>query len=230
MQSLSATKWTEPEKWTWTQICEGRIANFNIRANEELDPRNPDHDDKWSDNRRLSSRFLETILLHEPFRSAIPRQGVRIFGAYFSDVIDLIDASIEQPLLLYKSRFKSQVDMNRLRTPTVISLEGSKFDGDLNMDSISVGYSLLMRKAEFNAVVLRGAKIGGQLNIEGAAFKGKLNMNAVSVGYSLLMRNEAEFDEVVLLRAEIGGQLSMDEAAFKGKLIWILSRSAAAYS
>ena len=112
-------KWTEPEKWAWIEICEGRIANFNKHLNEELDPRNPAHDGKWSDDRILSSRFLETILLHEPFRSAIPRQGVRIFGAYFPDEINLTDASIERPLMVDRSRFKSQVDMFRLRTPAV---------------------------------------------------------------------------------------------------------------
>ena len=214
---LPLPKWTEPEKWAWTQICEGKEANFNERLKEKLDPRNPAHAGEWSDERKLSSIFLETILLHEPFRSAIPRRGVRIIGAYFPNFINLIDASIEQLLLLYKSRFKSQVDMNRLRTPTSISLEGSKFDGDLNMDSISVGDSLLMREAEFGKVVLRGAKIGGQLSMSGATFKGKLNMNAVSVGSSLFMGN-AEFGKVDLTGAKIGGQLSMSGATFKGKL------------
>ena len=196
-------KWTEPERWAWTQICEGRIANFNIRANEELDPINSDHDDKWSDGRILSSRFLETILLYEPFRSAIPRRGVHIFGAYFPNPIDLIDASIERPLMVHKSRFKSQVAMLRLRTPTLISLQGSKFDSDLNMDSISVGGNLFMRRAEFGEVVLRGAKIDGQSDMEGSTFKGKLDMASSSVGVHLFMR-DAIFDRSSALKgAEI---------------------------
>ena len=211
-------KWTKPEKWAWTQICEGQIANFNkCSNNEELDPRNPDHDDKWSDNRKLRSRFLETILLHEPFRSAIPRRGVRISGAYFPNCIDLRDASIERPLRLAQSRFKSQVDMSRLRTPTFISLEGSKFDKELNMNSASVGGHLFMRRAEFDEVDLIEAKIGDQLDVEGAAFKEKLDMDSVSTGSSLLMK-DAEFNEVVLRGAKISGQLSMVRSTFTGKL------------
>ena len=214
---LPLPKWTEPEKWAWTQICEGKEANFNERLKEKLDPRNPAHDGEWSDERKLSSIFLETILLHEPFRSAIPRQGVRIIGAYFPNFIDLTDASIERPLLLHKSRFRSQVDMNRLKTPTFISLEDSKFDDDLNMDSISTGGSLFMRRTEFDEVILRGAKIGGQLGMEGSTFKGKLDMGSISVGDSLLMPAK-EFGEVILRGAEIGGQLGMEGSTFKGKL------------
>ena len=184
---------------------------------EKLDPRNPAHDGEWSDERKLSSIFLETILLHEPFRSAIPRQGVRIIGAYFPNFIDLTDASIERPLLLHKSRFRSQVDMNRLRTLASISLEGSKFDGDLNMDSASVGGGLFMRRAEFGEVVLRGVEIGDQLDMEWATFKGKLNMDAASIGVNLFMR-KAAFREVNLRGAKIGDQLDMEWATFKGKL------------
>ena len=213
---LPLPKWTEPEKWAWTQICEGKEANFNERLKEKLDPRNPAHDGEWSDERKLSSIFLETILLHEPFRSAIPRQGVRIIGAYFPNFIDLTDASIERPLLLHKSRFRSQVDMNRLRTLASISLEGSKFDGDLNMDSASVGGGLFMRRAEFGEVVLRGVEIGDQLDMEWATFKGKLNMDAASVGSSLFM-GKAELNKPAnLIFLSVGSGLNARGVMLRG--------------
>ena len=216
---LPLPKWTDPEKWAWTQICEGRIANFNKRSNnEELDPRDPAHGDKWSNDRRLSSHFLETILLYEPFRSAIPHRGIRISGASFPDYINLADASIERPLMVHKSRFKSQVDMFRLRTLALISLEGSKFDGGLNMNSSSVGVHLLMRDATFDKVDLKGAKISDYLDMNGSTFKGKLDMDSASVGVNLFMR-DAIFDKVELRGAKISGQLSMIGSTFKGKLV-----------
>ncbi len=209
-------KWTDPEKWVWTQVCEGRIANFNKRSKEKLDPRNPAHDGRWSNDRILTSSFLETILLYEPFRSAIPRRGVRVFGAYFPNSINLISASIERPLKLDRSYFKSQVDMHRLRTPTFISLQGSKFDNDLNMDAISVGDNLFMSNTEFSKVVLNGAKIGNQLGMNGSIFKGKLSMDTVSVGSSLFMRN-AQFGEPAdLIFLSVGSNLDARGATLRG--------------
>ena len=62
--------WTEPEKWAWKEICEGRTADFNKPFNGPHDPRNPQHDRKWSDGRRtLSSDFLEAILGQETARA-----------------------------------------------------------------------------------------------------------------------------------------------------------------
>ena len=75
--------WTEPEKWVWEQVCKGERADFNARyavtpADLAPDPRNAAG---WSANRLLSSAFLELILLHAPYRDALPRHGVRIIGA-----------------------------------------------------------------------------------------------------------------------------------------------------
>ena len=215
---IQPPEWTEPEEWAWKEICEGRIANFNKRLNEELDPRNPDHDDRWSDNRRLSSRFLETILLHEPFRSAIPRQGVLVEGAYFPDSLDLKGASIERILELRASLFKSKVLLSYLTTPLLISLDGSKFDGLIEMHSVSIGSHLFMNEATFSAVDLRVSKIGRRLTMVGSIFEGELNMDGTSVGDDLFMR-EAVFKKYVRLR----GMKSIDQvdthhSTFEGEL------------
>ena len=98
-------------------------------------------------------------------------------------------------------------------------MSGSEFNGKLNMDSVSIGQSLLMeQQAEFDEVVLRGANVGGQISMSGSEFRGKLNMGAVSIGQSLLMGKQAEFDEVVLVGATVGGQISTSGSKFNGKL------------
>jgi len=75
-----------------------------------------------------------------------------------------------------------------MRTSHLISLQGSKFTGKLDMDKLEVRSSLFMRGgAEFAEVDLRGAKVGGQLDMTGSKFTGKLVMDQLEVGSSLLM-------------------------------------------
>ena len=216
----SLSKWTQSEQWAWTQICEARIANFNERPGGGLfDPRDVKDVENLSD-RKLRSSFLETILLHEPFRSAIPRHGVRIIGAYVSNSIDLSNASIDRPLRLEQSRFESNIDLRRLTTSTIISFEGSTFEGELAMDSVTVGGNLFMGwGSEFKDVSLEGAKIGGNLYMNDSTFDGRLNMESVTVRDSLSMGLGSEFKGVFMRGAKIGGMLFMTGSKFEGSVI-----------
>ena len=94
--------WNDAEEWAWGEICAGRIADFNDHHGlaEPLDPNKPDKWDAKAKNRRLSPAFLEAVLLHDPWRGAIPRQGVRIAGALFSDPLDLSHARLNCQLWL----------------------------------------------------------------------------------------------------------------------------------
>ncbi len=105
--------WTEPEKWVWERVCKDEEADFNERygVDPPLDPKSADG---WTENRELSSAFLETILLHEPFRSALTRNGVRIMGAWFEEPVDLANAKLEHQLWLDNSRLELYVSLKGL--------------------------------------------------------------------------------------------------------------------
>ena len=247
-------EWTEPEKWAWKEICEGRTANFNglRRAKklnpqnqkpEVLDPRNPlkwsyDFDYEWpSELRALRSRFLRTILLHEPFRSAIPHRGVRISGAYFKHAIDLRDASIERPLLIENSLFKVSVLMHRFTTSKFVSFQGSRFDGILDMPSAMIGGDLKMMDSKFKTMLnMKNVSVEGDLDMSSSSLFSRFISWILAEGIEpeksefydvyligakirgdLLMR-EAELRNVVLSEAKLGGKLWMSRSKFKGKL------------
>jgi hypothetical protein len=215
---LPEKEWTEQEKWVWEKVGSGEAADFNEgdRYSGWLDPKKPEG---WPENRILRPEFLETILLHEPYRGALTRLGVLITGARFKDPLDLINASLDHQLVLANSRFDSDLFLRFLNTPYSISLVGSKFSGKLNMDSLQVGSHLFIRNgAEFAEVDLKSAKIGGQLAMVKSKFSGKLNMNSLQVGSSLFMSDGAEFAEVDLGSARIGGTLEMNKSKFSGKL------------
>jgi len=120
-QTAPIESWTQQEKWVWKQVCERKIADFNKAEGYggKLDPKKGE---EWPETRVLRPAFLETILLHEPYRSALPRQGVRIVGAWFTESLDLSFAILVQQLWLDYSRFESPVDLAYLQSPQLVSL------------------------------------------------------------------------------------------------------------
>jgi len=186
--------WSEVEQWVWKErVCVGRIADLNSRYGRTLDPT---IEDGWDDERILSTEFLESILFHEPWKSALPRQGVRIVGAFFPASVKLNGGHIEHELLLDDSRFTGTVDLFQIQTQSLVSLWGSVFLRELNM---------------------RSANIGGQLNMGGAKFSGNLKMGTIAIAGSLYMRNGAEFADVDLIGAK-SAQLDMSGAKVSGEL------------
>ncbi len=200
----------------WSKACVGEIADFNKEPayGGDLDPNEPEG---WPEIRVLTPRFLETILLHEPFRSAQTRRGVRIVGAWFKRRIDLTGAEIERELWLNRSRLDNGGWLGDARTG-VLSLRGSVVGGQLILERAEIGILVMDEGAKFQEVGLPQAKIAGQLSMIGSTFAGTLHMNGATVEGSLFMHGGAEFQEVNLLGANIGNQLSMSGSTFAGTL------------
>jgi hypothetical protein len=241
---LPGTGWSEPERWAWEEIRAGRIADFDTRDGR-LDPRQPDG---WGDQRKLSPDFLKEILFREPYMSALPIEGVRIVGAWFSEPVDLASGRLDHQLWLDRCRFEKTANLIFLQANDLLSLEGSAFAGQgdglvsvdltdakiagplnmagahvarkLNMSGLEVGQDLFMTgpDATFHDVDLVGAKVGGHLDMHGATVEGKLDMKGLEVGEDLAMYSPAAFHDVDLGSAKIGGQLDMHGAIFDGKL------------
>src|SRR5438034_9918074 len=85
---LADGRWSPQENFVWGRVCTGQVADFNTEDGYggELDPRKLP---ALPESRILTPAFLETILLNDKYRVALPRQGVRITGARFVKTIDL---------------------------------------------------------------------------------------------------------------------------------------------
>ncbi len=213
-QTQPLEKWTDQEKWVWGEVCAGRIVNL---ADEFGGAENVADASNWPEKRILTPAFLETILLHEPFRSALTRNGIHIIGARFTEPLDLSKASLAHELRLVRSSVEKGFDLSNLRSKSWISMDGSKLAGVLNMDGLKVDDTVFMRNGEFADVVLINAKIDGYLDMDDSKITGRLDMDGLKLGGILLM-NRGEFAEVVLRGAQVGYQLSMIGSKFSSKL------------
>jgi hypothetical protein len=112
MPSPPSSQWSEPEKWAWSRLCTGQPVGFNVRYGAALDPRG---EDGWDDRHKLSSLFIETVLLHDPWRQAVTKSGLQVYGAWIPDLIDLTDASIPFFVGFDLSRLAQGVNLQRSR-------------------------------------------------------------------------------------------------------------------
>jgi hypothetical protein len=137
--------WTPQETWVWSQVCRGKEADFNT-ALDYGDKLSPKELKGWQSKRVLRSVFLEAILLYEPFRSVLPRQGVHIIGAWFQEPLDLAYATLVHRLAIEGSRFEADVDLTAVRTSDIVDLSGSTVLGTLHMPGLHTSSVLFIGK------------------------------------------------------------------------------------
>jgi hypothetical protein len=221
----NASDWRAQEHWAWKQICAGITADLGQFADV--------------DKRDMRSQFLETILLREPYRSRIPRQGVNVFRARFLDGIDLQNAKLGSSLRLSGARFEGPVRLRNLEvigdlsldgsyagSPESVDLAGAKISGSLilnrvnalrgiNMESLRVGAlsaqsAVLVAPAKGGVSMwLHSAKIEGELDMSDSRFDGELEMFHIDVGGDLKLL-KSSLTKVNLESAKISGILEIE--------------------
>ncbi len=214
-------QWNELECWVWRQVGSGKEANINEHRGKVADPKKIGD---WSADRRLSADFLQTIALHEPYSSVLPRQGIKIIGAHFTDPVDLRDGRMRGLLRLHDCRFEAAVGFNGLISESVISLCGSVFERKIDMRALEVAGGLYMNKgARFREIDLYGARIGRNCNISHAVFTGKITLNALRIGGNLIAFDSAFEADVGLKGAHVSGMVDLRRSQAQGRFdMWWL--------
>ena len=209
-------KWTEQEIWAWKEICLGRRADMSDFSTEDRAGCDPAKADSWPPTRQIRPRFLETVLLHEPYRGALTRTGVRIKCARFTSLVDLGDAVIRGPLWLERSRLDQGMNLIGAKLSNILNLEGSFVAGTFWADRMDVAGPLFMRRAHFNEVRLVGARVGGDLSAIGSSFDGAFTADGLEITGSLRMSSGASFKTVQLIDAKVGRTLDLSGSAYEG--------------
>jgi hypothetical protein len=199
-------------------VCRGKEADFNTALDygEKLSPKELKG---WQSKRVLRSIFLEALLLDEPFRNVLPRQGVHIIGAWFQEPLDLAYATLVHRLAIEGSRFEADVDLTALRTSAIVDLSGSTVLGALHMPGLHTRSVLYMGKeATFPTINFVDANVDGRIDLSTATVTGHLDMNGLHVGGVLFMNDKATFATVDLSKAQVDGVLDLSTATVTGEL------------
>ena len=218
---LPEIHWSPNEQWVWRKLRRGEEADFNARwyGNSCLLPW---ADEAWNEEekarRLIRPEFLNTILLHEPWRSALSNWGFRLGGAYFPASMKMPHAEVTSHFWLSGCRleggvgfigthFARRLGLEGCFVRELVDFQGAVIEGNFVLDSSRLA------EADFNDIQTQG-----NLFARRATFAGKLSMNRIKVQSGLFMAQGRFEDEVQLLGARIGGQVVFNEAVLAGKL------------
>jgi hypothetical protein len=209
-------RWTKQEIFVWERVCSGAIADFNegTAYGGNLDADRPEG---LPESRILRPKFLETILLEDKYRGVLPRRGVRIIGARFTQRVDLVNADLKHELWLNRCLLEQGIDFSGAKSSNLLSFDGSKVTGAFTMHGARIDDSVFMRHARFADVAMGGTHIGGTLAFDGSTVTGTLNMETLHVDSFLFMR-DGQFREVLLRNGRVGGPLEFDRSTVTGTL------------
>ena len=154
------------------------------------------------------------MLTREAQQDAKLSAGVRINGARIVENINLENVKLICAIEITGSRIEGAITIRRSHTESVILLDGSLMNGEVNAYGLRSGSDLSFADgATFKGIVNLGdAKIDGKVDISGSRFEGKLNAEALRVGGTLDMSSNDK-DKAGFKDGLIGGTFLLAEYA-----------------
>jgi len=181
--SLSSPEWLPQEIWVWTKLCQRELADLNeyLGTNESLNPYDIPMG-SWSSQRVLTSTFLEEILLIQPYTEALRNKGVRIYGAWYQQPINLQGTEIDNYVDLRYSRFDNDVIFSLVKNDQRIWLNNSWFLNDVSFFSARINELIFGQNRVDGVFQIANGIINSGATFQGSRFNGYVNLSGVRGG------------------------------------------------
>ena len=207
--------WTDQEKFVWAKVCAGDVADFNEGSNYggKIDARTT----PFPDQRILSGAFIHTILTNHLYRDAITSRGVRVFGARFTQPINLANVALANELWFENCVFEKGVDLSWLQTSQPMGFNKSKATGKLTLYAAQISGDLQAISSVIDRLDLSGARISRTVDLHDSHVTGGVEMPGMDVGADLKMSG-GEYAGINLLGAHVGHSLDLIKSKVTGAL------------
>lgn len=183
---------TPQEHWAWSKIIRGEPADMRFAKYDSDDGagENTAESDKWPEHRVLSAKFFETVLFHEPWRSARAKPWLRVRCAIVCDEISWQNEQVTTEFGLVRCVFKGTVNWIGLRVDGTINLAGARFCARFDGDGMRIRGDLFCRdgfrtEKEFEFL---GCHIEGDLSLAGAKLAQGMNIDGLRLGGGFFIR------------------------------------------
>ena len=212
--------WTPCEKWVWSCIRQGLEANLFTKTC--VKPRTADmsgprkkfrlvpfvEPQKYKTSNALSDKFLGKILTDLAYTAQIQPIGIRIFGAYFTDSVNLENVTTGINLVLDGSMARSGLRFTNFKSAKNVSIDGSNVHGSVFLMRARIDGSLFMERSVLDTVDLNDAHIGASVEATGALFNGELRLNRAHIAGKVIL-TKARLTTLMGWNANIGSSLEL---------------------
>ena len=206
-----AADWRDGERWAWSEICQGRTADFAQHFGGGVDPAAADG---WPAERTITAGFLADILQRHPWREALTPRGVRLGGVRLAGPLDLTNATVPVELRLEGSLIGEPLVLAGAHDANQLSFDDSRFTATLDLSRLDLAGGLTLRRARVADLSLAGARIGddadladlaasGAVSLEAGRVAGLLTLSRLRVGRLLDLHGLAVARDVALDHADL---------------------------
>ena len=220
-QMLDAEKaaWNACEKWVWSCLRQGLEANLFLKQKCVV-PRPPPLADprkqlrhlqfvdpgRFRDSNGITDKFLVTILTNPDYVKQLPPVGVRIYGAYFADPVNLENVTTPLNVVLDGSMARAGLRLTNFETKKNLSLDGSNIHGPLRLMRAHIDGSIFMERSVVDMVDLSDARVGASFEALGALSNEDLRLDRASIAGKVVL-SKARLTRFSAWNAFIGGSV-----------------------